>query len=407
MAVVLLILLFGTGPLLKFVYLPFPEKAYESILRIDNEILFGRLVRNIHHWSGHLLLIVVFLHFLRVFFTGAFHPPRQFNWVIGLGLFVLVLSANFTGYLLPWDQLAFWAVTISTGMLEYIPGTGVWLQQLIQGGREVGQATLTNFYALHTAILPAAFIILMSFHFWRVRKAGGLVIPRQPEERRGLDGVPPLAGRNPEANKDEKVPAIPHLLIREAVVALVLIAGILVFSTFFDAPLQSKANPGLSPNPTKAPWFFVGIQELLMHFHASFAILVIPLMTLIALVIIPYLNYDADTAGIWFASRRGSRMALVAIIATALITAAIILVDEYLVETAWIPRLPLFIGNGIVPVGLIIAVVSVYYFLVRRKYAASINEAVQTIFVVFVTAFIVLTVTGIWFRGTWMHLAWP
>ncbi|MBW1840599.1 MAG: cytochrome b N-terminal domain-containing protein, partial [Deltaproteobacteria bacterium] len=122
MAAVLILLLIGTGVLLKFVYEPFPDRAYESILYLQQDVLFGGLIRNIHHWSGNGLLIVVFLHFLRVFFTGAFHPPRQFNWIIGLGLFATVLLSNFTGYLMPWDQLAFWAVTISTGALDYIPG---------------------------------------------------------------------------------------------------------------------------------------------------------------------------------------------------------------------------------------------------------------------------------------------
>ena len=121
MAVMLVSMLIGTGVLLKFVYEPFPGQAYESILYIQRHVLFGQLIRNIHHWSANGLIIVAFLHFLRVFFTSAFHPPRQFNWIIGLGLFFIVLCSNFTGYLMPWDQLAFWAVTICTGILEYIP----------------------------------------------------------------------------------------------------------------------------------------------------------------------------------------------------------------------------------------------------------------------------------------------
>jgi quinol-cytochrome oxidoreductase complex cytochrome b subunit len=117
MAVVLVFMLMGTGLLLKFAYEPFPGRAYDSIAQLQNDVLFGQLIRNIHHWSANLLLVVVFLHFLRVFFTGAFHPPRQFNWIFGLALFVTVLLSNFTGYLLPWDQLAYWAITICTGML--------------------------------------------------------------------------------------------------------------------------------------------------------------------------------------------------------------------------------------------------------------------------------------------------
>jgi quinol-cytochrome oxidoreductase complex cytochrome b subunit len=210
MAVVLVFMLIGTGLLLKFSYEPFPGRAYDSILRLQNEVLFGQLVRNIHHWSGNLLLIIVFLHFLRVFFTGAFHPPRQFNWIIGLGLFMTVLLSSFTGYLLPWDQLAYWAITICTGMLEYLPLVGEALQHWIRSGREIGPTTLSNFYAIHTAILPACILLLMMFHFWRVRKARGLVVPRAPREN-----VP---------SRGETVPTIPNLILREGVVALFLIA---------------------------------------------------------------------------------------------------------------------------------------------------------------------------------------
>ncbi|MBW1774704.1 MAG: cytochrome b N-terminal domain-containing protein, partial [Deltaproteobacteria bacterium] len=113
----------------------------------------------------------------RVFFTGAFHAPRQMTWVLGLGPFILVLASNFTGYLLPWDQLAYWATTISIGMLEYIPGIGHWLENTIRGGPEMGPATLRIFFAIHTAVLPFVIVMLMAFHFWRIRKAGGLVIP--------------------------------------------------------------------------------------------------------------------------------------------------------------------------------------------------------------------------------------
>ena len=136
MAAVLIFLQLGTGLLLKFVYVPTPLDAYTSILALNNEVIFGQLIRNIHHWSANFLVPIVLLHMLRVFFTGAFHPPRQFSWIIGLGLFGLVLTANFTGYLLPYDQLAYWAVTVSTGMLEYIPAIGHRLQEIIQGGHE-------------------------------------------------------------------------------------------------------------------------------------------------------------------------------------------------------------------------------------------------------------------------------
>ena len=157
-AMVLVLLLFSTGLLLKLVYKPFPDMAYDSILMIQRDIHFGLWVRNIHHWSANFLAIVLFLHMQRVFFTGGFRHPRQFNWIVGMVLFLLVLASNFTGYLLPWDQLAYWAITISTGMLDYVPIVGGWLQTVIRGGPEIGPSSLLLFFAVHTAFLPAGHI---------------------------------------------------------------------------------------------------------------------------------------------------------------------------------------------------------------------------------------------------------
>ena len=394
MGAVLVFLLIGTGLLLKFYYLPFPEKAYESILYLENGVLFGQLIRNIHHWSANLALLVVFLHFIRVFLTGAFHPPRRFNWIMGLGLILLLLLSNFTGYLLPWDQLSFWAVTISMGMLEYIPFAGVWLQALIQGGTEVGPATLSNFYAIHTAVLPVLLIFFLFFHFWRVRKAGGVVVPRRPGE--------------PREKSNDKVPAIPNLLVRELTVALVLIACILVFSILFDAPLQNKANPGLSPNPTKAPWYFMGIQELLLHFHPLFALFVIPFSVLMGLLILPYLNYPSNPAGIWMVSIKGRKMALMAVVFSVIITIGGILTRAYIISsTSTISNTQSHITGGLLPFVIILAVMLGVYMTMKRFYSANRNEAIQTLFVFLLTTFVILTITGIWFRGSGMKLLWP
>ena len=394
MAFVLVALLLGTGLLLKFYYLPSPEKAYASILHLQNNVLFGRLIRNIHHWSANLALVVVFLHIIRVFLTGAFHPPRRFNWVVGLCLFLMVLLSNFTGYLLPWDQLSYWAVTISMGMLEYIPVGGRWFQELIQGGTEVGPATLSNFYALHTAILPGLLIALLLFHFWRVRKAGGVVVPRRPGD--------------PMEKPKDKVPAIPNLLVRELTVALVLIACILVFSTLFDAPLQSKANPGLSPNPTKAPWYFMGIQELLLHFHPLFSLFVIPLCMLAGLFILPYLSYPSNPAGIWMISIKGRKMTLMAVVFAVITTIGGILTHAYIISSPTaISNTQSHITGGLLPFVIIIAVILGFYMTMKRFYSANRNEAVQALLVFLLTAFIILTVMGIWFRGSGMKLVWP
>jgi hypothetical protein len=227
-----------------------------------------------------------------------------------------------------------------------------------------------------------------------VRKAGGLVIPRRPDEDEG--------------SQDEKVPSIPDLILREIVVALVLMAAIMLISIFFNAPLGAKANPGLSPNPTKAPWYFAGIQELLLHFHPLFALFIIPVLMLIALVAIPYFNYQTETAGVWLASQRGRHMAAVAVLVAVIVTPIGIIADEFVIDfAAWIPGLSPVVSNGILPAAFILAGIILFYWLVKKKYAATNNESIQSVFVLLTVAFIVLTVTGIWFRGKEMALMWP
>ena len=309
-------------------------------------------------------------------------------------MFVLILGSNFTGYLLPWDQLAFWAVTICTGMLEYIPVIGEGIKQVILGGTDLGPATLSNFFAIHTSIIPACLLLLMPFHFWRVRKAGGLVVPRSSEE-------------NP-TTKGEMVPTIPNLILRELVVAAVLIAFIMLLSVVYNAPLGAKANPGLSPNPTKAPWYFAGLQELLLHIHPLFAFVVLPLIITGVLILLPYLSYDENTAGVWFASQRGRRMAIVAAVVAIVFTPLFVLADDLFFDfAAWMRGIPPVVSSGLVPAALILAALGGFYALMKRKYSATKNEAVQAVFVLLLFAFIILTITTVWFRGEGMALTWP
>jgi quinol-cytochrome oxidoreductase complex cytochrome b subunit len=394
MAAVLVLLQIVTGILLKFAYEPSPAAAYASIQALIADVPFGQFVRNIHHWSANLLVVTMLLHMLRVFFTGAFHPPRQFNWIIGLAMFGVALIANFTGYLLPWDQLAYWAVTVSTGMLEYIPWIGTMLQNAVRGGTDLGPGTLRIFFAIHSAVVPIVIVLLMAFHFWRVRKAGGLVIPRAP-------------GENPD-DEPTRVSVLPNLLVREAAMASVVTAAVLMISVFFNAPLEDPANPGLSPNPTKAPWYFAGLQELLLHLHPLFAVCIIPVVVVIALVAIPYLTYHTNPSGIWFASRTGRRTAALAAATALIITPILVLCDDLLVEPGrWFPALPAVIGNGVIPVAFLLAGVAGFYLFLKRWFSISKNEAVQAVFVLLVTAFLALTVIGVWFRGKGMALTWP
>jgi len=393
-ALILVLLQIMTGVLLKFAYEPVPTQAYQSIMRMQQEVLFGGFIRNIHFWCANFLVVVLFLHTLRVFFTGAFHAPRQMTWVAGLGLFVLVLASNFTGYLLPWDQLAYWATTISIGMLEYIPGIGHWLEDAVRGGPDMGPATLRLFFAIHTAVLPFVILLFMAFHFWRVRKAGGLVTSTEPDGE-AADPLP-------------RVPTVPHLLLREAVAALVVIAFVFMVSVFFAAPMGEPANPGFSPNPTKAPWYFSGIQEMLLHLDPSFAVFVVPAVVFLALLLIPYVDYGQPIIGVWFFSGKGRRSAVAAAVTAAVLTPLMIVLDEWIIDfAAWMPGLPLAVSNGAVPLLLALAVVACLYGVMKWRFGLTREEGMQTIFIFFVVSFLILTATCLWFRGQGMRLMWP
>lgn len=163
-----------TGVLLMFYYVPSVERAYPTMKEIQLLVPFGQFTRNMHRWSAHGMVIAVVLHMARVFYTGAYKPPREFNWVIGVFLLLLTLGASFTGYLLPWDQLAYWAITVGTNIAGYAPVIGQAARELLLGESVVGQNALIRFYTLHIAILPLLIALLVSVHFWRIRKDGGL-----------------------------------------------------------------------------------------------------------------------------------------------------------------------------------------------------------------------------------------
>ncbi len=166
-----------TGVLLMFYYVPSVERAYADIQALETNVRFGLLLRNLHRWMAHAMIILVLLHMMRVFYTGAYKPPREFNWVVGVILFILTLLLSFTGYLLPWDQLAFWAITVGTTMVGSAPVLGDESRFLLLGGFEVGPNALIRFYTLHVIGLPLIISIFLAVHFWRVRRDGGLARP--------------------------------------------------------------------------------------------------------------------------------------------------------------------------------------------------------------------------------------
>ena len=372
-----------TGLLLRFSYIPIPEKAYDSILALQNQSLFGTLLRNIHHWSAMLMVITAFLHLIRVFYSQSIYHKRRKNWYYGLLLFTVILAFNFTGYLLPWDQLSYWAVTIMTNIIEYIPFIGESFAHIIRGGEIVNENTLLNFYSFHTALLPILFIVFMVLHFWLIRKAKGVTI----------------------AQSDEKnmVPVNPELIYKEILVGLIILISIILFSISFDAPLLEKANPMISPNPSKAPWYFMGIQELLIHLHPVFVSLVIPLSLSLFFVMIAKINIDLNKVGTWFYSAKGKRIVFISIAFSFLLTLSLIFTFEYALHLNEL-SLPLFISTGLIPFSMYIIPVLVFILYLKKGNKADKIELTLSIMTIILSSYIVMSIVGIWLRGTGMHL---
>jgi quinol-cytochrome oxidoreductase complex cytochrome b subunit len=314
-------ILFGvltvTGLALMLYYVPHPPEAYRSVVDLQSVVTFGVILRNMHRWSAHAMVFVVFLHLCRVFWTGSYKAPREFNWVIGVLLLLLTLALSFTGYLLPWDQLAFWAITVGTNIAAYAPVVGDQVKFLLLGGHVIGPMTLLRFYVLHCVFLPLALALLVCVHVWRVRKdglSGGAPAEGGVEETLGAFpastktwGLMALS-RRPTAsvlarNVENEVFAWPHLLYREVLVALCVVIALHVVSLLFMAPLEEMADPTRTPNPAKAPWYFLGLQEL-VHYSAFVGGVLVPTLVVVALLALPYLDRSPGGSGRWFAPER-------------------------------------------------------------------------------------------------------
>lgn len=173
----LFLILSITGILLMFYYHPSVPRAYYDMKDLEFTVSFGIFLRNLHRWTAHGMVVSVFLHMCRVFYTASYKPPREFNWVIGVCLLVITLGLSFTGYLLPWDQLSFWAITVGTNIAGYAPVFGKTIRYLLLGGNTIAENALLRFYILHCVVLPIFIIIFVIIHFWRIRKDGGISTP--------------------------------------------------------------------------------------------------------------------------------------------------------------------------------------------------------------------------------------
>ena len=334
----LLLLLVLSGLPLLFLYVPSVERAYASVKDIEYVVTFGAWIRSVHRISAHLMVAAVFLHLVRVFLTGAYKngagrgQHREWNWVMGVVMLLLTLFLSFTGYLLPWDQLAFWAVTVGTNIASSVPLVGPDLRELMIGGRQIEQATLIRFYVLHVILLPGGLGALLAYHMWRIRKDGGLAAadadaalvearaePVVPTKTYSLLGVargqsPVIRPASVEA-PDTTVNAVPDLTRRALIVTLGTIAIISILAVVIRSPLEEPANPLLTPNPAKAPWYFLWLQEIVTDTTVrigSFTLngafiggVVLPGLLMTILTVWPWLDRSPALAtGRWFAASR-------------------------------------------------------------------------------------------------------
>jgi len=363
----LFVILTITGMILMFFYVPSVERAYASVKDIEYVISFGWLLRGVHRVAAHLMVASVFLHMMRVFLTGAYKSGpardsnRPLNWIIGIVLLLATFLLSFTGYLLPWDQLAFWAITVGTNIGKAAPIAGEWIQYLLLGGHTIDQGALIRFYVLHVFFLPTLVFLLFFWHMWRIRKDGGLAI----RDKELLNSQPSLTSavrtktysllgiRNGTSvhvqNKmlDEEantVPSSPNLVRRMWLVSVGTIALSLLLALIVKAPLEAPANPLVTPNPAKAPWYFLWLQEIVTITTFSIGSLtingaliggiILPGVLVALGVFWPYVDKSGyNSVGVWLPKeRRGQNTAFLIV---CLIIATLTIVGTFLRGPYW------------------------------------------------------------------------
>jgi len=397
-----------TGVILMIYYTPSVDAAYQSVKDIVYVVPGGRIIRNMHRWASQGMIIVVFLHLLRVFYTGSYLENRSLNWVIGVVLLIVTLLSNFSGYLLPWDQLAYWAVTIGSNIaasareftdllgITAVFDPGGFLKKLLIGGENVGQPALTRFFALHVIFLPLTMLVLISVHFWRIRKDGGLSRPPHYAADRG-----PV----------NKWLAWPVLMWTELALLTGVIVVVLLIALVADAPLLEQANPSYPENPAKSPWYFLGIQELVSYSAFSGGLLV-PVIYLVFLFSIPYKDKEDQHVGTWFSGPQGVKLTLYAAagaIVTVIAQLAVMIRFGWLRD--WFPGISQWFVLLINPATITTALFILFAEFTRRR-TSSTRMAALVLFTCSFTALIIFTAMGIWFRGPnweffWSRSQWP
>ncbi len=272
-----------TGLILMIYYTPSPDEAYSSILNLMSNVPFGKLLRDLHRLGAEGMVIFTILHMLRTFLTGSYKKERSFTWLTGVVLLLVVLVLSFSGYLLPWDQLAYWAVTIGTSMAEAAPLFGNEVNLLLRGAPDIGAGGLLRFYLLHVILLPLVAILMLSIHYYKVAREHGISLPAKYEENELPKEV------QKEANR--RIDFLPDLLAHEMfLTSLGIFALVLLTAFFYHAPLEHIANPQQTPLDTKAPWYFWWLQGMLKLGDKTLMGIILPTIIFGLLFAVPYID---------------------------------------------------------------------------------------------------------------------
>jgi cytochrome b6 len=241
----------ASGILLLLYYRPSAEEAYESVQFIMTEVEFGWLVRNVHSWSANLLVAAAFAHFFSVFLLKSYRKPRELTWVSGMLLLLLMLAFGFSGYLLPWNELAFFATKVGTGMAGAVPGVGPFMMRLLRGGDDVTGATLSRFYGLHVAILPALTTVLIALHLLFV-------------QRQGMSVPPTVEARERAGARIPSIPFFPNYIMRDMLAWYIALALLAALAAFYPWELGRKADPFAAvPAGIRPEWYFLAMFHTL------------------------------------------------------------------------------------------------------------------------------------------------
>ena len=287
-----------TGTLLSLYYQPTPDTAYDSVKTITSVVDFGWLIRSVHHWGAQLMIVSLVLHLLRVFVQGAYKYPRELTWVIGVLLLAVTIGFGFTGYLLPWDQRAFWATTVGTEIAGSVPFMGEALLNLLRGGADVTGSTLGRFFGMHILVLPLILGLLVVVHLTIVHQLG-LASPRHPEPRPSRRGEPATPVQEPLK------PFFPHYVLDEVIAWAAVLAVLVVLASVFPAGLEDKADPLVTPAHIKPEWYFLAVYQLLKVVSPLSAFgpemprlvgVLIPIVALVVLLFLPFLDRNPAVA---------------------------------------------------------------------------------------------------------------